>query len=1437
MATTAVSTPPAASGQEGGAVYVGPRPFQTGERLFGRGRETTALISLLVAERVVLMYSPSGAGKTSLIQAGLVPELRPQDEAGARVLPRARSFCVPGEENRTDRNAPAVVIRVHTPLPPELTAAGVANQPNRYVLSALGSLEKHRPVKDRRTPAELAEMTLAEYIAAEFPTRFARADGKKGEEFRPTVLIVDQFEEVLTADPTDTEAKRAYFAQLGDVLEDRERWVLIAIREDHLAALDPFLSFLPNRLEARYRLDRLGKKAALDAIVGPADRAVGAGDEERGVGFDLSAAAQLVEDLQRVRVQQPDNTFATRTGPYVEPVHLQVVCKSLWEMKENRTRATPVTAADIAGLGMRDDLPTGPADRDLIGVDWVLAEYYATKVAEAAERAKLRERQVRDWFEKRLITVTRSRRPLPRGEETEFGITRAGLEVLDHAFLIREDARGGTYWLELAHDRLIEPVLRDNARWRRDKLHPFQRDAVLWAESGREGALLGGPALKSAEEWAAAHTDLLSPDDDDFLDKSRERQDEADRAEADRVAAQKAQARSRYTGIGIGALVGLVAVVIVLFVTGRRAGEQEARRAQQQRDFQARLWFEQQQQDYKRQLEAQRSRAENLERKLRAVLAAEKESQSKVTGPDLARQALMVFSEAETRFLGRGIISKEAEGLLRRTLQQVHGRQGVIHFDGPIQVIKFSPSGNSVVVGAETGSSRAYDLRKGPLGRNVGELLGFGTGITAAAFTPAEDYVIWGDTNGRVFAEKLGAPYGPNLTRYLRHFPSHSAAVRSIRVSNAWTGADGGDGWIVSVGSDGAGYLFRWKSGPAPIPIDKIDKIPQRGAASPGPATKPPLDERPISVTSVEFTPLPKKLFAGTTDGHIYAWDLDHTTPVATLVRRAVTDTAITALAIHPKALYLAVGTFRPKLRLWPMDPSTKEVSESVTDQPLEVLDTPMVGSLLFHPSGQWLAAVSHDQVVKLFQNRPSPNRPPAYEPVKLGPDRREWLLGPEATGRVTVVTFDSPGQGSAGRARDLFLAGYPDGTARLWDLSRAGQAPFVLPGKRSAVTAVAIHPGQTSALVGYQDGTVTTWDIKSVLGGAEAEPCVILGPTAPVTQLSLSPGGRRFVATDRDGGVVRGSLDPAGGSVDRVSWKGNLTAFPEGPSVVVLGPSPSRAPPAAPDGPALTLARWAAPDTLTPIEPIPVPTEPLAFALSPDRSMAAFLNPEGTAVTLVKLRPAPTVVGRIAVPPTPIQADTKQEAGTIPPDGAVALSADGRVLACAVGPRAFVWRFDPATGQTESPRHLPKGSYEGNLRVLAVSPDGRRVAVGDDRGNVRVWAKWDDEALRTHSRYRHRKAVTALAFTEDGNRVASGSEDTTASVWDLRTGADLVLSGHTGAIRALAIAPARDAIGTRLVTAGDDGTVRAWTLDRKALMKRAEAILKIRPDDLPPQK
>ena len=70
--------------------YIGPRPFerQHRDRFFGRDKEGRELQALIVAEREVLFYAQSGAGKSSLLNARVIPGL---EEEGYTVLPVART--------------------------------------------------------------------------------------------------------------------------------------------------------------------------------------------------------------------------------------------------------------------------------------------------------------------------------------------------------------------------------------------------------------------------------------------------------------------------------------------------------------------------------------------------------------------------------------------------------------------------------------------------------------------------------------------------------------------------------------------------------------------------------------------------------------------------------------------------------------------------------------------------------------------------------------------------------------------------------------------------------------------------------------------------------------------------------------------------------------------------------------------------------------------------------------------------------------------------------------------------------------------------------------------------------------------------------------------------------------------------------------------------
>ena len=120
----------------------------------------------------------------------------------------------------------------------------------------------------------------------------------------------------------------------------------------------------------------------------------------------------------------------------------------------------------------------------------------------------------------------------------------------------------------------------------------------------------------------------------------------------------------------------------------------------------------------------------------------------------------------------------------------------------------------------------------------------------------------------------------------------------------------------------------------------------------------------------------------------------------------------------------------------------------------------------------------------------------------------------------------------------------------------------------------------------------------------------------------------------------------------------------------------------------------------------------------------------------------------------------------------------------------------------------LGKGRING---TIAYSPDGTRLAAAS---NIGIWIYdaytfAEIDLLLTG----HTGAVTAVAFAPDGTTLISASDDRTIRLWEVSTGqlrATLNLKGHTGDIWSVAFAPD----GRTLAIGNRDGTVRLWDVD-----------------------
>jgi hypothetical protein len=150
---------------------------------------------------------------------------------------------------------------------------------------------------------------------------------------------------------------------------------------------------------------------------------------------------------------------------------------------------------------------------------------------------------------------------------------------------------------------------------------------------------------------------------------------------------------------------------------------------------------------------------------------------------------------------------------------------------------------------------------------------------------------------------------------------------------------------------------------------------------------------------------------------------------------------------------------------------------------------------------------------------------------------------------------------------------------------------------------------------------------------------------------------------------------------------------------------------------------------------------------------------------------------------------------------GSVALSADGRVAAH-VDAAGSVHVWDPTTAKV-----LKGVPGVKRASAVALSRDGRWLAVGQEDGRLQLWPRGDARSTPQELKG-HAGRITTVTFSQDDHRVASGSDDGTTQVFDVVTGQrqlvlDSLYNGHSieGVARPVTVA---FAAGGQLLLAQD---------------------------------
>ncbi|WP_330338893.1 WD40 repeat domain-containing protein [Streptomyces sp. NBC_00557] len=1084
--------------------YRGLAPYRQEDArwFFGRERSTSALVAQLrAAERtggLVMLVGASGAGKSSLLNAGLVPALR----GGA--LRAGRGTSNPSATASPETAAGWVLHLVPGADP---LAELVGRIPDLATVAADARQAEQEATEDPAVPgsdspkiARAAREAVSAWVRREAPG-----------ESRP-VIVVDQFEETFTL--CAAEADRRTFIQLlhaactpsADSDEPAPVLVVLGIRADFYEQCLGYPE-LADALQHRHMvLGPLTAAELREAVTGPA----------KAVGLELEPGlAELI--IREVSADGPRGAHDAGVLPLLSHALL-----ATWQ----RRKGGRLTLAGYRAAGGIQGAVAATAERAWSRLD---------PAARTAARLLLL-RLVRLGEDTQATRRRGTRRQLAE-ESADPGKTEESLEALVRARLVTLDADT----VEITHEALLHawPRLR---HWIEDDRsgqllrQRLEEDGRAWEDSGRDSALLyRGSRLEQARSWARSAGDP-------YLTRS-----------AVEFVAAAVRLRRRTVWISRAAVAALVVLALLAGGSAVIAWQQrddavfaqvvaEADRVQHtdpslaaQLDLVAHHLRPDDEGTYSRLISIVNAPlATPLTGHTGAVYLTSFSPDGRTLATASYDRTVRLWNVADPRrpqplgkpltghtsWVSSAVFSPDGhtlasagdDGTIR--LWDVTDRARPVPLGKPLTghqgttyLVAFSPDGRMLASAGEDRTVRLWNVADPRRPRETGALRGHTAAVRSVAFSPDGRTVAAGGDDDTILLWNVADPH--HTRRYGSALKGHTDLVHSVAFSpDGHTLASGSADdtirlWDVThparpsaLGSPLAGHTgpiwsvaFSQDGGRlAAASADSTASLWNvRDPSSPSQVGEP-LAGSSGEMYALQFSPDGRTLATGSGDGRARLWSL----PASDIVGRTG--------AFRPDGRVLATAARDGRIRLWNVTRPGRPVQLS---EPFMQADGGHRAPV-FSPDGRILAVLTNNHAVHLW-NVSDPSRPVAAGlPIHL----RTRFAGPD------TLAFSPDSR--------TLATPYDDRTVQLWNIADPGR-PTVLGrplfGHRGFLNAIAFSPDGHTLASGSADSTIRLWNVTD-----PAHPTGIARlteHTGPVNVIAFSPDGQ-VLASGSDDDTVR---------------------------------------------------------------------------------------------------------------------------------------------------------------------------------------------------------------------------------------------------------------------------------------------------------------------------